>query len=171
MDATKDNPETAEAPATEPATPESRIAALEKEVADLKEARLRVLADLQNTARRGIENEGRARTQGVAGAAKAILPALDHVDLALQQNGMTLEQAMQGLNMLRAELAKGLDTVGVERIDPKVGEEFQPGIHEAVMRQAVDGVPANGVSMVLQSGWRLGESILRPAKVAVQPSE
>ena len=171
MDATKDNPEAAEAPATEPATPESRIAALEKEVAELKDARLRALADLQNTARRGIENEGRARSQGVAGAAKAILPALDHVDLALQQSGMTLEQAMQGLNMLRDELVKGLEKVGVERIDPKVGEEFQPGIHEAVMRQAVEGVPPNGVSMVLQSGWRLGESILRPAKVAVQPSE
>ena len=68
-------------------------------------------------------------------------------------------------------LFRSLEKVGVERIDPKVGEEFQPGIHEAVMRQAVEGVPANGVSMVLQSGWRLGESILRPAKVAVQPSE
>jgi molecular chaperone GrpE len=78
---------------------------------------------------------------------------------------------MQGLHMLRDELAKGLEKVGVERIDPKVGEEFQPGIHEAVMRQAVEGVKGDGVSMVLQSGWRLGDSILRPAKVAVQPSE
>ena len=171
MDATKDNPETAEAPATEPPAPESRIAALEKEVAELKDARLRALADLQNTARRGIENEGRARSQGVAGAAKAVLPVLDHVDLALQQKGMTLEQAMQGLHMLRDELGKGLEKVGVERIDPKVGEEFQPGIHEAVMRQAVEGVNRDCVSMVLQSGWRLGDSILRPAKVAVQPSE
>jgi molecular chaperone GrpE len=170
MDATKDNPETAETPAETP-TPESRIAALEKEVADLKDARLRALADLQNTARRGIENEGRARTQGVAGAAREILPVLDHVDLALQQKGMTLEQAMQGLHMLRDELGKGLEKVGVERIDPKVGEEFQPGIHEAVMRQAVEGVNRDCVSMVLQSGWRLGDSILRPAKVAVQPSE
>ena len=68
MDATKDNPETAEAPATEPATPESRIAALEKEVAELKDARLRALADLQNTARRGIENEGRARSQEIGRA-------------------------------------------------------------------------------------------------------
>jgi molecular chaperone GrpE len=171
MDATKDNPETAEAPATETATTESRVAALEKEVAELKDARLRALADLQNTARRGIENEARARVQGVAGAAREVLPVLDHVDLALQQKGMTLEQAMQGLHMLRDELAKGLEKVGVERIDPKVGEEFQPGIHEAVMRQAVEGVKGDGVSMVLQSGWRLGDSILRPAKVAVQPSE
>ncbi len=172
MDATKDTPETTDpaAPA-DAATPESRIAALEKEVAELKDARLRALADLQNTARRGVENEGRARAQGVAGAAKSILPALDHVDLALQQKGMTLEQALQGLSMLREELVKGLEKVGVERIEPKVGEEFQPGIHEAVMRQPVEGVPADGVSMVLQSGWRLGESILRPAKVAVQPSE
>ena len=167
MDATKDNPETAETPAT----PESRIAALEKEVADLKDARLRALADLQNTARRGIENEGRARTQGVAGAAREILPVLDHVDLALQQKGMTLEQAVQGLSMLHAELAKSLEKVGVERIEPKVGDAFDPGVHEAVMKQPVDGVAPGAISMAFQSGYRLGDSVLRPAKVAVQPTE
>ena len=121
MDATKDNPETAEAPATETATTESRVAALEKEVADLKEARLRALADLTNTARRGIENEARARVQGVAGAAREVLPVLDHVDLALQQKGMTLEQAMQGLHMLRDELAKGLGMTTEEKLLPMDG--------------------------------------------------
>ena len=171
MDATKETQPTPADTAPAADTPEQRLAALEKEVADLKEARLRAVADLQNTARRGVENEGRARAQGVMGAARAIFPVLDHVDLAMQQKGLSAEQAVQALGMLREELARSLEKVGVERIDPKVGEEFQPGIHEAVMRQAVDGVAANGVSMVLQSGWRLGESILRPAKVAVQPSE
>lgn len=171
MDATKEPTDTTPTDAPAATTPEDRIATLEREIAELKEARLRAVADLQNTARRGVENEARARAQGVMGAARAIFPVIDHAELALQQKGMTLEQAVQGLSMLHAELAKSLEKVGVERIEPKVGEEFQPGIHEAVMRQPVEGVPAHGVSMVLQSGWRLGESILRPAKVAVQPSE
>jgi molecular chaperone GrpE len=169
MDATKEEPQT---PAeTSPATPEQRIAALEKEVADLKEARLRAVADLQNTARRGVENEARARSQGVMGAARAIFPVLDHVDLSMQQKGLNAEQAGQALGMLREELARSLEKVGVDRIDPKVGDAFDPGVHEAVMKQAVDGVAPGCVSMAFQSGYRLGDSVLRPAKVAVQPTE
>jgi molecular chaperone GrpE len=169
MDATKEDPQT---PADAASAAEiDRIAALEKEVADLKEARLRAVADLQNTARRGVENEARARSQGVMGAARAIFPVLDHVDLALQQKGLTAEQATQALGMLREELARSLEKVGVERIDPKVGDAFDPGVHEAVMKQAVEGVSPGCVSMAFQSGYRLGESVLRPAKVAVQPSE
>lgn len=169
MDATKETPQT---PAeTAPAVELDRVAALEKEVTELKEARLRAVADLQNTARRGVENEARARTQGVMGAARAIFPVLDHVDLALQQKGLSAEQATQALAMLREELARSLEKVGVERIDPKVGDTFDPGVHEAVMKQAVEGVAPGCVSMAFQSGYRLGDSVLRPAKVAVQPSE
>jgi molecular chaperone GrpE len=171
MDATQDNPKATEQASTPTETPEQRLAALEREIADLKEARLRALADLQNTARRGVENEGRARSQGVMGAARAIFPVLDHVDLALQQKGLTAEQAAQALAMLREELARSLEKVGVERIDPKVGEAFDPGVHEAVMKQTVEGVEPGCVSMAFQSGYRLGESVLRPAKVAVQPTE
>jgi molecular chaperone GrpE len=171
MDATQDTPKAADQANAPAETPEQRVTALEKEVADLKEARLRAVADLQNTARRGVENEARARSQGVMGAARAIFPVLDHVDLALQQKGLSAEQAAQALAMLREELARSLEKVGVERIDPKVGQPFDPGVHEAVMKQAVDGVEPGCVSMAFQSGYRLGDSVLRPAKVAVQPTE
>jgi molecular chaperone GrpE len=171
MDATKETPEPIEPDMAAPDSPERRIADLEKEVADLKESRLRAVADLQNTARRGVENESRARIQGVMGAARAVFPVLDNVDLALQQKAMGVEQAVQGLAMLRDQLLKGLESVGVERIEPTVGEPFNPGVHEAVMRQAAEGVEPGCVSMVFQGGYRIGDSILRPAKVAVHPSE
>ena len=172
MDTTKEPTDTTptDAPAAA-TTPEDRIATLEREIAELKEARLRAVADLQNTARRGVENESRARAQGVMGAARAIFPVMDHAELALQQKGMTLEQAVQGLAMLQIELAKSLEKVGVERIEPKVGDAFDPGVHEAVMKQPVQGVAPGAISMAFQSGYRLGDSVLRPAKVAVQPTE
>ncbi len=172
MDATKDQPnDMHDEAATESNEPIDRIAALELEIAELKASRLRALADLQNTARRGVENESRALSQGVMGAARSILPVVDHVELALQQSGMTREQAMHGLSMLRDELTKALEKVGIEAIQPAVGDAFHPGVHEAVMRQAAEGVAANHISMVLQSGYRLADSVLRPAKVAVQPEE
>ncbi|MEY4842121.1 MAG: GrpE, partial [Planctomycetota bacterium] len=43
--------------------------------------------------------------------------------------------------------------------------------HEAVMKQPVQGVAPGAISMAFQSGYRLGDSVLRPAKVAVQPTE
>jgi len=61
--------------------------------------------------------------------------------------------------------------VGVERIEPKVGDAFDPGVHEAVTKQPVQGVAPGAISMAFQSGYRLGDSVLRPAKVAVQPTE
>ncbi len=150
---------------------EDAILKLEREITQLKDSRLRAVADLQNTARRGVENEARARTQGIMGVARGVIPVLDQFELALSQKGLTAEQAAQGLQLLQSELWKSLTRVGVELIEPNVGDGFEPGKHEAVMQQAVDGVVAGAVSMRMQSGYRIGDTVLRPAKVAIQPSE
>jgi molecular chaperone GrpE len=152
------------------ATPEETIAHLEQEIAQLKDSRLRAVADLQNTARRGVENEARARVQGIMGAARGVILVLDHFDLALQQKDLTAAQAVEGLRLLQGELWKSLERVGVEKIAPAVGDAFEPDKHEAVLQQAVEGVQAGDISMRLQDGYRIGDTVLRPAKVAVQPN-
>ena len=143
---------------------------LEREITELKDSRLRAVADLQNTARRGVENEARARTQGMMGVARGVIPVLDQFELALAQKGLTAEQAAQGLQLLQSELWKSLARVGVEQIEPNIGDAFEPGKHEAVMQKSVDGVQAGAISMKMQNGYRIGETVLRPAKVAVQPA-
>ena len=151
-------------------TVEDVIAKLEREITELKDSRLRAVADLQNTARRGVENEARARTQGIMGVARGVVPVLDQFELALAQKGLTAEQAAEGLKLLQSELWKSLARVGVEMIEPNLGDAFEPGKHEAVMQQAVEGIAAGAVSMKLQNGYRIGDTVLRPAKVAIQPN-
>ena len=151
-------------------TVEDVIAKLEREITELKDSRLRAVADLQNTARRGVETEARARTQGIMGVARGVVPVLDQFELALAQKGLTAEQAAQGLKLLQSELWKSLARVGVEMIEPNLGDTFEPGKHEAVLQQAVEGIAAGAVSMKLQNGYRIGDTVLRPAKVAIQPN-
>jgi molecular chaperone GrpE len=151
-------------------TLEDLIAKLEREITELKDSRLRAVADLQNTARRGVENEARARTQGIMGVARGVIPVLDQFELALSQKGLTADQAAEGLQLLQSELWKSLARVGVEQIEPNLGDAFEPGKHEAVMQKAVDGIDAGAISMKLQNGYRIGDTVLRPAKVAIQPT-
>ena len=134
-------------------------------------AKLRAQADFANFQRRSIENEGRARVGGLVQLTRALMPVLDHFDLALAQDHskVTVEQMAKSIEMTRAELQKALEQNGITRIDPTPGTPFDPMQHDAVMKQPAEGVAPGCVSMRFQTGWRLGETVLRPAKVAVAP--
>ena len=134
-------------------------------------AKLRAQADFANFQRRSIENEARARVGGLVQLTRALMPVLDHFDLALAQDlsKVTVEQMAKSIDMTRAELQKALEQHGITRIDPAPGAPFDPMQHDAVMKQAAEGVAAGCVSMRFQTGWKIGESVLRPAKVAVAP--
>ncbi|MFM1868236.1 MAG: protein GrpE [Planctomycetota bacterium] len=134
-------------------------------------AKLRAQADFANFQRRSIENEARARTGGLVQMTRALMPVLDHFDLALAQDHskLTVEQMAKSIEMTRTELQKALEQNGIARIDPTPGTPFDPMQHDAVMRQPAEGIAPGCVSMRFQTGWRLGESVLRPAKVAVAP--
>ncbi|MFO0893603.1 MAG: nucleotide exchange factor GrpE [Phycisphaerales bacterium] len=157
-----------DAPAAEAS--DDPLTRLAQDLKEAQESRLRVLADFQNYQRRSLENESRAKVAGVAGVVRNVIPVLEHFDVALGQGAaMSAEQAAAGVRMLQTELLKALEKSGVERIEPRPGDEFDPRQHEAVMRQPAEGVGADRVSMVFQAGYRLGETVLRPAKVAVAP--
>ena len=134
-------------------------------------AKMRALADFANFQRRSVENEARARVGGLVQLTRSLMPVLDHFDLALAQDAsrLTVEQLAKSIEMTRAELQKALEQNGIARIDPTPGTPFDPLQHDAVMRQPAEGVAPGCVSMRFQTGWRLGESVLRPAKVAVAP--
>jgi len=142
---------------------------VERERDEAVEARLRALADFKNFQRRSAENESRAVTDGTIRVVRALLPVLDHVDLALQQDvdQLSAEQLMGGVKLLQQEFIRSLEAFGLQAIRPQPGDEFDANAHEAMMRQPSNEVPANHVTMVMQPGFRLGDLILRPAKVAV----
>ena len=146
---------------------------LEKERDEAINARTRALADYANFQKRASENETRARKDGQSMVVRDLLPALDHFDLAFNQDAdtITAEQLLDGMKIVKDELIKVLNTYGVTKIHPKVGEVFDPVRHEAMMRQEAEGVEPNHVVAVYQSGFAIGERVIRPAKVAVAPEE
>jgi molecular chaperone GrpE len=103
--------------------------------------------------------------------ARSLMPVLDSMDLSLAQNAatVTVEQMMQAISMLRSEMNRALEKSGIQRIEPKRGDEFDPHLHEAVMQQPAEGLDGGRIAATFQVGYQLGESRLRPAKVSVTP--
>jgi molecular chaperone GrpE len=144
---------------------------LQSQLEGARDDRLRALAELSNNQRRAEENEGRVARASRASTVRALLTVSDQLDLALGQNleGMSAEQFAEGVTLAQAEFMKVLGDLGVQRIDPEVGEEFNPLRHEAMLKQDADGIASNHITMVMQPGFAMGEQVLRPAKVVIAP--
>ncbi len=142
---------------------------LEEERDEALAARQRALADFRNYQRRAAQSEQRAVQGGAAGVARSLLAVIDHFDLALGQDTeqITVDQLLGGVRIVRDELVKVLETHGVQPINPARGDEFDPNLHEAMMKQPADGVEPNHIVCVLQLGYQMSDLVLRPAKVAV----
>ena len=145
------------------------LARLEAEAEDWKNKYQRALADYQNYQRRARENEVEARRQGVTGVIGSLLSVLDNFDLALQsdQSKTSIEQVVQGVEMIRSQLHQALSMHDVTRIEPEVGDEFDPHQHEAVQQMECEDVEPGRIAALFQVGYTMGERVLRPAKVMV----
>jgi molecular chaperone GrpE len=77
-----------------------------------------------------------------------------------------VETLVSGIKLVHADVIAALARVGIEPFSP-VGEPFDPQHHEAVAQQLVEGAQPGTVAEVYQRGYRLGDSVLRPARVLV----
>lgn len=147
----------------------SELARVRAELEETRARMLRVMADYQNYERRAIQNQLRAKQDGSADVAIGVVGVLDHFDLALGRDASkgSAEQIIAGVRVIRDELIKTLGRHGVGLINPVRGEEFEPGRHEAIMQKSEADLAPGHVVMTFQSGYTLGDRVLRPAKVAV----
>jgi molecular chaperone GrpE len=125
----------------------------------------RTQADFENYRKRVAREAAVAQERGVAKLAKELLPALDNLDRALDAAARD-DPLLDGIRLVRAELSAGLGRVGVESFGA-AGDTFDPVEHEAVAQQPVEGAPSGSVVEVYQPGYRLGASVIRPARVLV----
>ena len=98
-----------------------------------------------------------------------LLPTLDNLDLALQYGSKdeACKDMLQGVAMTRKLLLEAVARHGLTPVGT-AGEAFTPELHEAVGFDAEADVEAGAVARVLQSGYKLGERLLRPAKVMIK---
>ena len=130
----------------------------------------RTQADFENYRKRTTRDVRAAEMRGMSRLARELLPALDNLDRALaavetsrqdQEHHLT-----QGIRLVQSELTAALARTGIEGYTPK-GERFDPEQHEAVAQHAVAGTEPGTIVEVLQSGYRLNDAVLRPARVIV----
>jgi molecular chaperone GrpE len=125
----------------------------------------RTQADFENYRKRVARDAAAAQERGVAKLAKELLPALDNLDRAIDA-AEDEDPLLAGVRLVRSELSAALARLGIEAFAP-LGEVFDPNLHEAVAQQPVEGVAGGAVAEVFQSGYRMGETIIRPARVLV----
>ena len=129
----------------------------------------RTQADFENYRKRMTKEVDAAQARGIAKLASELLPAVDDLNRALEAVGETdghTERLVEGIRLVHAQLVAALARVGIEPFSP-AGEPFDPQCHEAMATQPVDGAEAGTVVEVYQQGYRLGEAVIRPARVVV----
>jgi molecular chaperone GrpE len=154
------------------APPASELTAVQEDLSELTKQRddylalaQRAQADFENYRKRMARENAAAVDRGMAKLAKELLPALDHLELALKA-AEGHEDVVKGFHMVAGELRAALERVGIQPFSPK-GEPFDPNEHEAMAQQPVDGAEAGTVVEVYQSGYRINGAVLRPARVVV----
>lgn len=153
----------------EPLTPEQEIQNLRDELEQANQRLLRVSADYQNFVRRAQQNLTDARQQQVMDMTKALVTVLDHFDRTLEVDvkNTTGQSLLEGVQIVRDELLRTLEQFGVVRLEVNIGDVFDPNRHEALMRQAGEGIEPNHVVAQLQPGYILDKKTLRPAQVSI----
>jgi molecular chaperone GrpE len=147
------------------APPASEPTAVEVERDNYLALAQRTQADFENYRKRMARENAAAVDRGMAKLAKELLPALDHLELALKA-AEGHEDVVKGFHMVAGELRAALERVGIQAFSPK-GEPFDPNEHEAMAQQPVDGAEPGTVVEVYQSGYRINGAVLRPARVVV----
>jgi molecular chaperone GrpE len=148
--------------------------ALTRENAELKDRLLRTLAEMENLRRRTEREIADGRTYAVTTFARDALAVADNVRRALDATGPDWKsqadaqgQALfEGVELIERELLKVLEKHGVKQLNPQ-GQKFDPNLHQAMYEVPDASVPAGTVVQVLQSGFTIGDRILRPALVGV----
>lgn len=150
---------------------QQRLAQLEGELMEANQRYLRSLADFQNFQKRANVNEQVARQSGISSVVTHVASVIDHFDLALNQDTSkaSAQQIVDGVKVIREELLRAIQRVGVQIINPQPNDDFTPGTHEAIMQMPMEGVKSGKIARTFQPGFAMGERLIRPAKVAVAP--
>ena len=150
------------------------VEALNAENAALKDRVLRTLAEMENLRRRTEREAADARTYAVTAFARDMLNVVDNLTRALEslpENARAagddvLKSLIDGVELTARDLSAALGRHGVKKQEPQ-GEKFDPNFHQALFEMPDETLPSGTVTKVIQSGWTIGDRVLRPAMVGV----
>ena len=147
------------------------LAAAEQQRDEYLELAKRAQADFENYRKRMSAEVLAANGRGKGEVLAAVVPVLDDLERALQAAGLDPEGDSEdglahGVLLVFRSLREALVRNGIETVDP-AGDKFDPQLHEALSAQPAEGVESGTVVDVIQKGYRLGDRLIRPARVVV----
>jgi molecular chaperone GrpE len=137
---------------------------------DWKDIAHRKAAEVENVRKQTVQRVQKATRDGMKRVATEIVPALDDFERALAhaeaEEGDDEHTLTKGIRLVQDQLLAALRRAGIESFSP-LGEPFDPHLHDAVATTPVEGAASGTVVEVYQAGYRLGDDVLRAAKVVV----
>jgi len=159
------NREVPPASATDPERDDSlaRVTAERDEYLDLAQ---RVQAEYDNYRKRALRDQERLVAHAHERLVKELLPILDDLERALEAAKRHEEAALvDGVKLVQKSLRKALEKEGLAEIE--TDGAFDPHVHEAMLTRPGEGAEPGSVVEVVQRGYRVGDRVVRPAKVIV----
>ncbi|MCK6158455.1 nucleotide exchange factor GrpE [Moraxella osloensis] len=149
-------------------TYQNRIAELEGQIKEAREAHARANAEAYNARNRMEQETEKTKKFALEKFAKDLLDTVDNLERAIENSQSDNDPVFEGVKLTHKSLIAVLEKYGVKVVNPQ-GETFNADLHEAV---GIDPeASANQVGQVLQKGYTLHERLLRPAMVRVGSQE
>ncbi|HCA05134.1 MAG TPA: nucleotide exchange factor GrpE [Ruminococcaceae bacterium] len=162
-----DAEETAEKAAEQPKDEnEEKIKALEEEIASWKDKYMRLAAEYENYRKRTSNEKLSIYDDATSKAVTEILPVSDSVRMALENLKDSDPEIVKGVELISNQLQKSFDKLKIESYG-KPGDEFDPNLHNAVSMVDSDEYKSNQIANVFQTGYKIGDKIIRHAMVQV----
>jgi molecular chaperone GrpE len=149
-----------------------KVQSLTDERDQMKDQVLRAMADFQNFKRRNQQEMAQFRQFAVEKFVRDILPVLDNFERTITHlnQGASVENILEGIGAVERQLRTVLEAHSVTRI-ASVGTPFDPEVHEALGTEHHDEHPDDTVSTEIEPGYKMGEKVIRAAKVRVVKRE
>ncbi len=146
-------------------TSDDAAVTLQKDLDEAKDMLLRTAAEFDNYKKRSEREKLQVSEFVKAQTIKALLPPIDNLLRAAEADSSSADYA-KGVEMTIRQLMEALEKLGLKEINPE-NEPFDPMLHEAVMHEENSDVPENTVVQVLQKGYMMDDTVIRPAMVKV----
>ena len=155
-----------------PISDEDIILKLNEEISDLKDQRLRAIAELENFRKRAEKDQSDALKYGVTNFAKEIINIKDNIERAQSsisdevRTNEAVKSVVEGLDLIAQATVSTFEKIGIKKVE-SINQKFDHNLHQAMMEIEKDEIEPGTIVQEILPGYTLHDRLLRPAMVGV----
>ena len=165
---TNENPSESDTPTSD----EDIILKLNEEISDLKDQRLRAIAELENFRKRAEKDQSDALKYGVTNFAKEIINIKDNIERAQSsisdevKTNDAVKSVVEGLDLIAQATVSTFEKIGIKKVE-SINQKFDHNLHQAMLEIEKDDLEPGIIVQEILPGYTLHDRLLRPAMVGV----